>query len=203
MHHIALANTATLISAANNAHCRNDADMMMVCAYGKGQVPGGGMTLSEYRAHYSTWAILASPLIHGADLRTVKTDHPECFKLITNPEIVKVNQDEAALPPRLVRQNPPFPGATTAEITEQVFARPLSGNRTAVVLLNRAPAALLMHVSWKELGIGGATDRLSIFDVLLQRPLNNSSGGMGVGGYAVTVPSHDVAFVIVNSTSSL
>eukprot|EP01047_Picozoa_sp_COSAG01_P085519 COSAG01_NODE_18828_length_1050_cov_1.338591_2_plen_58_part_01 len=58
--------------------------MMMVCAYGKGQVPGGGMTLSEYRAHYTTYAILASPMIHGADLRTVRTEHPECFELITN-----------------------------------------------------------------------------------------------------------------------
>ena len=56
------------------------------------QVPGGGMTLSEYRAHYSVWSILASPLIHGCDLRTVRQEHPECFELITNPEIVKVNQ---------------------------------------------------------------------------------------------------------------
>eukprot|EP01050_Picozoa_sp_SAG11_P018922 SAG11_NODE_2936_length_2825_cov_2.224138_1_plen_116_part_10 len=109
-----------------------------VCAYGKGQVPGGGMTLSEYRAHYSVWSILASPLLHGCDLRTVEREHPDCFKLITNPEIVKVNQDPAALPPRLVFQEPPFPAASTAQITQQIFARPLSGDRTAVLLLNRA-----------------------------------------------------------------
>lgn len=70
----------------------NDADMMMVCAFGKGQVPGGGMTLSEYRVHYSAWSILASPLIHGCDLRTVQDEHPDCFELIMNPEIVKVSQ---------------------------------------------------------------------------------------------------------------
>ena len=50
------------------------------------------MTLNEYRAHYSAWSILASPLIHGCDLRTVRQEHPECFELISNPEIVKVNQ---------------------------------------------------------------------------------------------------------------
>ena len=36
----------------------NDADMLQVCAFGKGASPGGGMTLTEYRAHYSVWAIL-------------------------------------------------------------------------------------------------------------------------------------------------
>ena len=49
------------------------------------------------------WAILASPMLHGCDLRTVRQEHPDCFELITNPQIVKVNQDPAALPPRLVR----------------------------------------------------------------------------------------------------
>jgi hypothetical protein len=137
-------------------------------------------------------------MIHGADLRTVRTEHPECFELITNPEIVKVNQDDAALPPRLVRQVPPFPGATTAEIPEQVFARPLSGKRTAVLLLNRAPVALPMRVDWEELGMGGAADQLDIYDVLRQAALNITGTRVGVGGYNVTVPSHDVAFVIVS-----
>ena len=139
------------------------------------------------------WAILASPMLHGCDLRTVRQEHPDCFELITNPQIVKVNQDPAALPPRLVRQAPPFPGASTGEITEQVFARPLSGNRTAVLLLNRAPHALHMNVSWAELGIGGASDARAVYDVLLQR---KEARARRVG-YGATVPSHDVAFIIV------
>ena len=49
----------------------NDADMLQVCADGKGRTPGDGMSLSEYRVHYTVWAILASPLILGTDLRTV------------------------------------------------------------------------------------------------------------------------------------
>eukprot|EP01052_Picozoa_sp_SAG31_P065319 SAG31_NODE_24150_length_488_cov_0.766067_2_plen_81_part_01 len=65
----------------------------------------------------------------------------------------KVNQDPAGLPPTLVYQEPPFPYASTGEITKQVFARPLSGNRTAVLLLNRAPTALMINVTWKQLGI--------------------------------------------------
>ena len=95
---------------------------------------------------YSVWAIMASPMLHGADLRTVQTEHPDCYKLITNADIIKVNQDAAALPVRMVYQHPPFPKATTAEIVEQIFARPLSGGRTAVLLLNRGPKPLQMKV---------------------------------------------------------
>ena len=73
-----------------------------------------------------------------------------------------------------------------------------SGNRTAVLLLNRAPVALPMRVDWEELGVGGAADRLDIYDVLRQAALNTTGTRVGVGGYNVTVPSHDVAFVIVS-----
>ena len=45
-----------------------DADMLQVCNYGKGGTNAGGrndtgMTLEEYRASYSIWAVLASPII--------------------------------------------------------------------------------------------------------------------------------------------
>ena len=61
-----------------------------VSMFGKGGTPHsqGGMTLSEYRAHLSIWAVLASPLILGADIRTIRQQHPECLELLLNPEIV-------------------------------------------------------------------------------------------------------------------
>lgn len=89
---------------------------------------------------------MASPMLHGADLRTVRKDHPDCYQLMINADIIKVNQDPAALPCSMVHQRPPFPNASTADIVEQVFARQLSGRRTAVVLLNRGPKALQMKV---------------------------------------------------------
>ena len=48
------------------------------------------MTLSEYRSHYSIWAVLASPLILGADLISLKAKHPDCLELLLNEEIVAV-----------------------------------------------------------------------------------------------------------------
>ena len=82
--------------------------MLQVCGFGKGRTPGGGMSLAEYRAHYSVWAILASPLVLGTDLRSLASDHPDCLALLLNKDIVAVNQDAGGLPPRLVAQTPPF-----------------------------------------------------------------------------------------------
>ena len=117
------------------------------------------MTLAEYRAHFSVWAILASPLVIGTDLWTIEREHPDCLALLMNPDIIKVNQDPAALPPRLAGQTPPFgsAGATTLSITTQTFARPLSAGRIAAVLLNRGAVPAPLSVSWGQLGIPEGT----------------------------------------------
>ena len=166
-----------------------------MCSYGKGRTPGDGMAINEYRVHYSVWAILASPLVIGADLWTIEKEHPECLALLKNEDIVKVNQDPAALPPRLVAQTPPFgsPQATTLSITSQVFARPLSGGRLAVLLLNRGLANASLSVSWKELGLP-AGKALGVYDVIKRR-----AAGSATGSFSADVPSHDVAFVVLGS----
>eukprot|EP01047_Picozoa_sp_COSAG01_P076538 COSAG01_NODE_13469_length_1581_cov_65.683536_1_plen_52_part_10 len=52
---------------------------MAPVAGGDGTKGNEGMTMAEYRAHFSVWAVLASPLLLSADLRTVKAQHPECL----------------------------------------------------------------------------------------------------------------------------
>ncbi len=46
----------------------NDPDML--------EVGNGGMTDTEYRSHFSLWAILTAPLIAGNDLRTIRPEIP-------------------------------------------------------------------------------------------------------------------------------
>lgn len=73
----------------------NDNDMLYVCH--------GGQTMAEYTSQFSTWSILASPLILGNDIRTMT---PECLAIITNKEVVAVNQDLLGVRGRLALQWP-------------------------------------------------------------------------------------------------
>src|SRR5260370_34498123 len=72
----------------------NDPDML--------EVGNGGMTTAEYRAHFSLWAILAAPLIAGNDLRNMK---PEIRGILTNKEVIAVDQARAGSHGRRVRKN--------------------------------------------------------------------------------------------------
>ena len=73
----------------------NDNDMLEVCH--------GQQTYAEYAAQFSTWAILASPLILGNDIRNMT---PECLAIVANREVIAVNQDALGLRGKLVLQWP-------------------------------------------------------------------------------------------------
>ena len=126
--------------------------MLQTCNYGLGSTPGGGMTLAEYTATFATWSILASQMIISANLSEVAAHHPDCLSLVTNPEIIAINQDPAGLPPRQIYKHvngeaERTSGARTddGDIT-QAFSRPLHDGTVACVLLNRGDAATNMSV---------------------------------------------------------
>jgi hypothetical protein len=77
-------------------------------------------------------------------------------------------------------------------ITEQIFARPLSGERLAVLFLNRGSTRTTMSCSWSQLELDTA-DRYSVYDVIKQLP----TGVDAQGEYRVSVASHDVSFVVL------
>ena len=62
----------------------NDPDML--------EVGNGGMNTDEYRTHMSLWAILAAPLLAGNDLTSMT---PETIALLTNKDVIAVDQDRA------------------------------------------------------------------------------------------------------------
>jgi alpha-galactosidase len=157
------------------------------------------MRLSEYRVMYTVWSILASPLILSTDVqRLARGEHPDCLAMLLNADIIAVNQDPAALPPRLVAQIPPFgsANASTVGIVMQVLARPLSRGRLAVLLLNRGSQPARLSVSWAQLGLPAA-EKVGVYDVVARR-----QAGSAVGAYAADVPSHDVAFVVLRPAGS-
>ena len=126
-------------------------------------------------------------------MRTIAQTHPDCLAMLLNPDIVAVNQDSAALPPRLVSQKPPLsPNVTSPGITSQCFARPLSGGRLAVLLLNRANLTTTLGVTWAELGLLPQEKRV-VYDVVSR----TRQPGEISGHFSAKVASHDVAFVIL------
>ena len=163
------------IADASSRHARiagpggwNDPDML--------EVGNGGMTVDEYRTHFSLWAIMAAPLIAGNDIRTMSDTTRD---ILTNREVIAVDQDSLGAQGWMVAQPQP---------DLQVWMKPLRDGSRAVALVNRSEAPAEIGVDWSVIGLraGAATVR----DLWAHRDL-----GRLTGRYAATVPSHGVVMV--------
>ena len=56
------------------------------------EIGNGGMDDDEYKTHMSIWALNASPLIMGTDIRKMTA---ESLSIYSNPAILAINQDPA------------------------------------------------------------------------------------------------------------
>lgn len=104
----------------NAPGCYNDFDMLTVGMHGKGFVGLGGCTSEQYLQHFAMWSFLGSPLIIGGDIRNLCEEDE---KILKNPDLIAINQDEECRPPFLVSSK--FDKIFT-------FAKLLSGGRFAV-----------------------------------------------------------------------
>ncbi len=68
----------------------NDMDMLVVGMYGKGNVGLQRLNDTQYKTHFSIWALLGSPLMIGCDVRNM---NKETFDILSNEELIKINQD--------------------------------------------------------------------------------------------------------------
>jgi alpha-galactosidase len=120
----------------------NDPDML--------EVGRGGMTAIEDQSHFTLWCIMAAPLIAGNNLTTVSA---QTLALMTNPEVIAVDQDPAG------EQGIQVTGSST----NQIWCKPLGTDFTAkaVALFNNNSNAASLTVTWTNLGLqaGSATVR--------------------------------------------
>ncbi|MGZ3299170.1 MAG: glycoside hydrolase family 27 protein, partial [Asticcacaulis sp.] len=148
----------------------NDPDML--------EVGNGGMTTTEYTAHFSLWAMLAAPLIAGNDLSAMTKDTHD---ILTNPDVIAVDQDPLGVEGHRAVKDGDF----------EVWVRPLKGGDRAVILLNRSGAAHHMAVDWETLNMAPAEKA----DV---RDLWTKAVSKGVhASFGADVPSHGVVMVRV------
>jgi alpha-galactosidase len=148
----------------------NDPDML--------EVGNGGMTTSEYRAHFSLWAALDAPLIAGNDLRNMT---PEIKEILTNKEVIAINQDAMGRQARRAWK----------EGELEVWSKPLKDGSRAVVLLNRGGFDADISAGWTTLGYPEHLSA-SVRDLWAHKEL-----GKFTGKFSANVPSHDVVVVTV------
>ena len=149
----------------------NDPDML--------EVGNGGMSTTEYKSHFTLWCILAAPLIAGNDMRNMP---PEIKDILTDGELIAVDQDSLGLQGRRVRKNG----------NQDVWMKRLHGDSRAVALLNRGSSDERIIVSWEELGYPGPL-YLSVRDLWAKNNL-----GKFAGGFTASVPSHSVVALKVS-----
>ncbi|XVS61530.1 glycoside hydrolase family 27 protein [Actinosynnema sp. CA-299493] len=152
----------------------NDPDMLVV---GR-----PGLSLTESRSHFALWALMASPLMAGNDIRTMSTD---VSAVLRNPRLIAVNQDPLGAGGRRVRDD----GNT------EVFAKTLSDGSVAVGLFNRGGATATVSTTAAQIGLSGSS--FSLTDLW-------TGGASGTSGaISASVPAHGVAAFRVSGGSPI
>ncbi len=158
-----------LYSAAGPGHW-NDPDML--------EVGNGGMTTTEYRSHFSLWAIMAAPLIAGNDLRSMT---PEIHDILTNKEVIAIDQDPLGRQGRRVWKDGDL----------EVWSKQLQDGSRAVILLNRGASSHNITVTWEQIGYPGHLSA-AVRDLWAHKDL-----GKFTGKFSAPVESHGVVVVAV------
>ncbi|MFG3640926.1 glycoside hydrolase family 27 protein [Micromonospora sp. NPDC047762] len=114
----------------------NDPDMM--------EVGRGGMNDTEMRSHFAMWAIMASPLIAGNDVRNMNAATQTILK---NANLIAINQDSLGLQGTQVS----FDG------TRRVLAKRLANGDVAVALLNQGGSTTTISTTAAAIGKSGSS----------------------------------------------
>lgn len=109
----------------------NDPDML--------EVGNGGMSSTEYRTHISLWAMLSAPLILGNDVRSMS---PQTLALLTNPEVIAVDQDPAGLQGLPVKKDGKI----------EIWTKKLADGTVVVGIFNRDTAEHQVSIDWSAIG---------------------------------------------------
>jgi alpha-galactosidase len=153
----------------------SDPDMLMV---GR-----SGITEVEARAQFSLWCIVAAPLLAGNDVRNMSS---QTLSILTNPEVIAIDQDPAGVQGVRVASAPGSGGNL------EVWSKPLGMNGAvkAVALFNRSTNSANMRVDWADVGLPGLG--AAVRDVWAREDL-----GVFTNSYSAVVPAHGAQLITV------
>jgi len=147
----------------------NDPDML--------EIGNGGMNDDEYKTHMSLWSMLAAPLVAGNDLRNMA---PDILDILTNREIIAIDQDKAGKQGRRVLKSG----------DQEIWTRPLANGEEAIGVFNRAAEPAKVAIKWSELGWKAAPAHAR--DLWAHNALNFSGEE-----YVASIPAHGVLMLRV------
>lgn len=141
----------------------NDPDML--------EVGNGNMSLNEYKAHFSFWCLLASPLMAGNDLRNMDD---ETHKILTNQDAIAVNQDKAGIQGYKVYDDNDY----------EIWKKPLDNGDIAVIFFNRNKQKFELPTLWEKIGI---EKNMKVFDIWKHAEIGTTDaiGSVSLEGHSV------------------
>ncbi|MGB7747415.1 MAG: putative Ig domain-containing protein [Verrucomicrobiia bacterium] len=127
-------------------------------------------TREEQLTHLSLWCLLPSPLMIGANL----PDNDDwTLALLTNPEVLAVNQDALGRAARRMTGLPPE--------TVEIWKKELADGSVAVGIFNRAVQPIKVEFQWRVLGLHSSP---KVRDLWLHKDLGRQKN------FAAELPPH-------------
>lgn len=162
------------ISAYASKGHYNDMDMLEV-----------GRTLSqeEDMTHFGMWCILSSPLIIGCDMTTMR---PETLELLTNPELIALNQDPLGLQAYVAKDC----GDGTYVFVKDIET--LHGKTRAIALYNSTNDARNIGIEYSAVELGGS---VMARDLFARTDVETAADGI-----SVEVPAHGTRIYRLEAT---
>jgi alpha-galactosidase len=139
----------------------NDPDMM--------EVGRGTLTDTEQRSHFALWAMMASPLIAGNDIRSQSSATSTILK---NANLIAINQDSLALQANQISNDG----------TRRVLAKRLSNGDVAVALFNQGSSTTTVSTTAAAIGKSGSSFTL--------KDAWTNGTSTSTGSISASVPSH-------------
>ena len=166
--------------ATSAPQCFNDMDMLTVGMFGKGLVGTTGCNAADYRTQFALWCMCSCPLMLGCDIRAIDKD---TLSLITNRDLIRIDQDEEARPPMVLRHSW-YKGM-------RVLIKHLSDGTYAFMFANFGENAIEEPLTFSDFGLPASAG----YD-LLMRDVFDGSEQLCREYMNVSVPSNDVKVYI-------
>ena len=130
--------------------CFNDIDMLTVGMFGKGNVGRDDEMTDEvykqfctyYKTEFALWCMVSAPLMLGGDVRKLEG---EMLKLVTNKNLIRINQDEEG--------RPPFIAAEECDRKHLILVKVLSDNEFAIALVNLTDSDRGFFLCLEDIGL--------------------------------------------------